>query len=117
MMVLTAPTCSALVLTKVYTNTLMMLLNNRTQMRTMIGGQVWVSGEGDVEMNPRSQHSRRRSAVPHQVALRRFPSQERESVGDAPKKGDAQSTEATGMSADSSRPSNPTLPVGSIATQ
>ncbi|KAI0709497.1 hypothetical protein C8Q76DRAFT_799495 [Earliella scabrosa] len=85
----------ALVLTKVYTNTLMMLLNNRTQMRTMIGGQVWVSGESDVEMNPRSQHSRRRSAVPHQVALRRFPSQERESVGDAPKKGDAQSTEAT----------------------
>ncbi|KAI0748356.1 hypothetical protein C8Q80DRAFT_1270777 [Daedaleopsis nitida] len=73
----------ALILTKIYTNSLMMLLNNRTQMRSMIGGQVWMTEEtGDVELASRSRTSRRRSAVPQQVALRKFPSQERDSVSD-----------------------------------
>ena len=65
----------ALVLTKTYTNSLLMLLNNLTQMRRMMNGQVWSIGEIDVEVSARSvaQGSRRRSSAPPQFALTKFP--------------------------------------------
>lgn len=52
---------------------------------------------GDVELASRSQTSRRRSAVPQQVALRKFPSQERDSVSEPSKKiGTAQESKVAG---------------------